>query len=370
MPTIRPSGISTYTTYILNCITTFLLLISTYFIGVLFLEKKEKMDENIGSKQKNINVNSSRSIEVIDIIEDDDETSLCENNIENVRMSSSSLIIFDLETSGLSYDYAEILQLSAVYKEKEFNKYIQPLMDIGYQATNVNKLSLINGVLCCDKNPVESTTLHDGLKDFLEWLKSIPAPRFLSGHNVKNFDCGFLIDSLCQFDLMTEFSQLVIGFIDTLPLCRELCPKTEVHNYQQNTLVNHYLKLSYEEHNALEDVIALQKLISFLKCSDGLLMKHMFSVHSAYENYRKKNLDKKNFPAYYLMIKKKGISTEMAKRFAKANITYKDLLYNYKNGGMDSLKEFLSTPKGTKGFGTKSGKVIEKIFNYFKENNC
>ncbi|KAL7641571.1 UNVERIFIED_CONTAM: hypothetical protein RMT77_007444 [Armadillidium vulgare] len=365
MPTIGASGISTYTTYIFNCLTTYLLLISTYFIGVLFLEK---MDENIENKQKNINGNSSGSIEDIDIIENDEETSLCENNIENVRMSSSSLIIFDLETSGFNY-YAEILQLSAVYKEKEFNKYIQPLMDIGYHATNVNKLSLIDGVLCCNKDPVESTTLHDGLKDFLEWLKSIPAPRFLLGHNV-NFDCGFLIHSLCQFDLMTEFSQLVTGFIDTLPLCRELCPKTVVHNYQQNTLVNHYLKLSYEEHNALEDVKALQKLISFLKCSDELLMKHMFSVQSAYEKYQKKNSEKKNFPAYYLMIKKKGISTEMAKRFAKANITYKDLLYNYKNGGMDSLKEFLSTPKGTKGFGTKNGKVIKKIFNYFKDNNC
>lgn len=326
------------------------------------------MNGNIEDKQENtIESSSSSSIEVTEI-SDESSPLVFENDIENVKINSSSIIIFDLETSGLSYDYAEILQISAVYKEKEFNKYIQPIMKIGYGATMVNKLSLIDGVLCYEKNPVESTTLFAGLKDFLAWLKSIPPPRFLMGHNIKNFDCGFLIMSLCQFDLMTEFSELVIGFIDTLPLSHELCPKTEVQNYKQNTLVNHYLKLSYQEHNALEDVKALQKLISFFQCSDQLLMKHIFSVQSSYENYQSKNSYKKYISAYHHMIKKKGISKDMAMRFAKANIIYKDLLYNYKNGGIDSLKEFLSTPKGTKGFGTNSSRVIEKIYKYFDEN--
>ena len=55
-------------------------------------------------------------------------------------------------------------------------------------------------------------------------------------------------------------SKLCVGFVDTLILFKEILPQRE--KYSQESLVSDLLGISYSAHDSLEDVRALQRLVS------------------------------------------------------------------------------------------------------------
>ena len=95
-------------------------------------------------------------------------------------------VIFDLETGGLART-SDILQISAVCGKDEFNKYICPVQPITKGASEVTKLSVINGVLCFEGNPVETVTVEESLVQFIDYIKTTRNV-VLVGHNIKRFD--------------------------------------------------------------------------------------------------------------------------------------------------------------------------------------
>ena len=183
-----------------------------------------------------------------------------------------SFVIFDLETGGLRYLEHDILQISAVCGDKEFDAYVEPTRPISREASNVNKLTHVNGQLHYKRNPVETIPIMDALQQFLEFLQEIPKP-VLVGHYSKKFDLPFLKFYLKENDMWETFLSVVVGYIDTWIVFRQEFPNRT--SYKQLDLVRSLLGEEYEAHSALEDVRALQKLSKLVK---EKLLKYRFGA--------------------------------------------------------------------------------------------
>ena len=102
--------------------------------------------------------------------------------------SNDRIVIFDIETTGLSRN-SDILQIAATDGEKTFNCYIAPRQPICAAASAVTGLTFSerNNQLYKNGETVDATTIHKGLLDFIEFLKSYRKP-ILVGHNIISFD--------------------------------------------------------------------------------------------------------------------------------------------------------------------------------------
>ena len=74
---------------------------------------------------------------------------------------SASRIFFDLETTGLGRD-ADIVQISAVCKDKVYNRYVLPNKNISSGASAATGITYdrLNGVLLHKGQPVPAVTQH------------------------------------------------------------------------------------------------------------------------------------------------------------------------------------------------------------------
>ena len=160
-----------------------------------------------------------------------------------------SFVVFDLETGGFRYLEHDILQISAVCGDKEFNVYVEPTRPISREESNVNKLTHINGQLHYHSNPVETIPIMDALQQFLEFLQEIPKP-VLVGHYSKKFDLPFLRFYIKENDLWETFLSAVVGYVDTWIVFRQEFPNRT--SYKQVDLVRGLLGEEYEAHSALE----------------------------------------------------------------------------------------------------------------------
>ena len=194
-------------------------------------------------------------------------------NIVGKRFADEvSFVVFDLETGGLRYLEHDILQIAAICGDKEFNAYVEPTRPISREASNVNKLTHVNGQLHYKRNPVETIPITDALQHFMEFLQEIPKP-VLVGHYSKKFDLPFLRFYLKENDMWETFLSVVVGYVDTWIVFRQEFPNRT--SYKQVDLVRGLLGEEYEAHSALEDVRALQKLSKLVK---EKLLKYRFGA--------------------------------------------------------------------------------------------
>lgn len=122
---------------------------------------------------------------------------------------------------------------------------------------------------------MDSKSAKEGLKSFVEWLKAKEMPVVLFDHNAKSFDCKRLIFSLQKCDLLNSFQSYVVGFVDTLILFKSVMQQRE--KYSQENLVSDLLGISYSAHDSLEDVRALQRLLSCKEENENAIIKSSFA---------------------------------------------------------------------------------------------
>lgn len=122
---------------------------------------------------------------------------------------------------------------------------------------------------------MDSKSAKEGLKSFVEWLKAKEMPVVLFAHNAKSFDCKRLIVSLQKCDLLNSFQSCVVGFVDTLILFKSVMQQRE--KYSQENLVSDLLGISYSAHDSLEDVRALQRLLSCKEVNEKAIIKSSFA---------------------------------------------------------------------------------------------
>ena len=77
-------------------------------------------------------------------------------------------VVFDLETGGVART-SDILQISAVHESTEFNTYVTPTQPISKGASDVTKLTLVNGQLYYSNKLVDTLSVKDALIGFMDY---------------------------------------------------------------------------------------------------------------------------------------------------------------------------------------------------------
>ena len=170
-----------------------------------------------------------------------------------------------------------MLQLAAICNNTEFNLYITPGRHIDKRATAVNGLTFENDTLRYHGQKVDVVPIEQALQEFGTYLSTIGQP-ILVGHNIQRFDCLVLMRKLMKYNLLEQYSDTVVGCLDTLRLARRLISHEEVENFKQATLVKTFLQgVEYQAHNALSDCRVLSLLYAqVLDTTEDILQRYLF----------------------------------------------------------------------------------------------
>lgn len=162
-------------------------------------------------------------------------------------------VVIDIETTGLSPNVNEIIQVSAVYYKSLsevdcFSTYVCPSSHI---PSSITKLTGISDAMVQSAPTFEE--IWPKYKDFIEQSPLV------TGYNI-SFDLQFLSKS-CGEDLRLKWK-----CFDTLSCARQAIPYLE--NYKLSTVCN-YINYSDRFHDSLNDCRACGEVIKYLcNCTD------------------------------------------------------------------------------------------------------
>ncbi len=149
-------------------------------------------------------------------------------------------VLFDIETTGLSPESDEVVELSALKVTNgevvdEFSVLVNPGMHIPFAASSINGIT--------DDMVKDALKMDQIIKDFVVFIGS----SVLMGHNIKRFDLKFLQRDAVRF----LGKRITNNSVDTLFIANRYLPDLESHSLE--TLACHY-GISYEgAHRALAD---------------------------------------------------------------------------------------------------------------------
>ncbi|XP_034235513.1 uncharacterized protein LOC117641872 [Thrips palmi] len=172
-------------------------------------------------------------------------------------------VLFNINTTGLS-NSAAILQLAAKFKKSVFNAYVLPNRPIDPGAYAVNKFVCQDGQLFVDGMQKVPKPFYDAVADFLNFLSRLNGQVILVGHGAHNFHSYHLLKAVNAVGLLDNFRQICLGFVDTLPLFRELCP--DAAGYRLEDLIDIFqvyvpnLNNSVNKCKALESVLVASQV--------------------------------------------------------------------------------------------------------------
>lgn len=160
----------------------------------------------------------------------------------------------------------DIIQVSAICGNSVFNAYTVPSQALDRGATDVTGFTVHYGNLFRHGVQMPTIPLPDVLTSFIGYLRTFRRPVLLAAHNARCFDALVLTRVLRQFlPQQQQFQQVVCGFLDTLQLSKNVYPY--LTRYSQEHLVSHFLRKTYNAHNAEEDARMLQELFCIWKPS-------------------------------------------------------------------------------------------------------
>lgn len=149
-------------------------------------------------------------------------------------------VVFDLETTGISTTYDQVIELSAVKVENgrpktEFSTLVNPGRRIPPAASRVNGIT--------DEMVRNAPAFPAVLKTFLEFAGDLP----LVGHNIHSFDMKFIYRDAQQI-----FGKIPGNdYVDTLSMARRCLPG--LASYKLVDLAAYYGILAEGAHRALND---------------------------------------------------------------------------------------------------------------------
>ena len=161
-------------------------------------------------------------------------------------------VLFDLETTGVSWEKDEVVEISALKVKDgevvdEFSTLVNPGMPIPYYASEVNGIT--------DDMVADSPFFDKVLGEFLEFS----GDAVLVGHNIHCFDMKFMQKSTQRY-----FGNLIGNdYIDTLQIARLYLPEMEHHTLTD--LAAYYGIDADGAHRALNDCRMNQKVFECLK---------------------------------------------------------------------------------------------------------
>lgn len=148
--------------------------------------------------------------------------------------------IFDLETTGISVNTDDVIEISAVKVidgkvDSEYTSLVNPMRPIPYFASSVNNIY--------DDMVADAPVFSEALVDFMEFVGDF----ILVGHNIHSFDMKFLYRDAEKYWGKTIGND----YIDTLKMAKICLPQLRSHKL--TTLAEYYGIATDGAHRALND---------------------------------------------------------------------------------------------------------------------
>ncbi len=174
-------------------------------------------------------------------------------------------VVFDIETTGFSGKYAEIIEIGAVKISKNsvvdrFSEFIKPTKDIPYHITELTAIS--NDMVS------EARSVEEVLPDFIEFCKG----SVLVAHNA-TFDVGFIRKKAEDLGILADFC-----YVDTLALSRRLL--TSIKRHKLDKVAKHLGIDFVGHHRAVNDAEVTAKIfLRFLDMLDRMGIKNVSELN-------------------------------------------------------------------------------------------
>ena len=242
-----------------------------------------------------------------------------------------------------------------------------------------------------ENQPVETVSFGEALQEFLAFLVTVVSSHqkesytVLLGHNSSTFDTPILLRK-SDANFHRRLKDLNVYFADSHILVKDLLkgklPSGQLCKSNQSPLYSHLFNENFEAHDALEDVVALHKIIfksplqlskeKIVNCSAAI------SISQAIDNLsyldrrheRLQTFDGKLFSP----TKSNGIiSQSMAQKIAGSGLSYSDLRDLYMKFGSKGLLAVLSMPSSSSQCiskqprVTRAKRILAAILNHFRE---
>ena len=172
----------------------------------------------------------------------------------SATLSTTNLVIFDFETTGLDYENDRIIEIGGLKivngkMEDEFSTLIKPDIELPVEAS---KITGITPEMLADQPSIE-----EKLPEFLQFIEGC----ILVAHNA-DFDMSFLRNSARRLGYRLEWPSFC-----TLRLARLLLPDLESKNL--DTLAAHY-NLQFEaRHRSIGDCKVTSAVLQSLLSNEG-----------------------------------------------------------------------------------------------------
>ncbi len=221
----------------------------------------------------------------------DEETKITESN-SDISLSEAEYVIFDIETTGFSVNYDQIIEIGAVkikgqtISAEKFQKFIKldrPLPSVITELTGITDEMLIG-----------ADSLDTVIKEFKDWI----GDAILVAHNA-DFDISHIKEAYSNLGL----GKISNSVIDTLKLSRVLY--SEKLKYFNLKSICKYFKIPLENHHrAVNDAMATAEAFLYM-------LKDLYTVHNL-NNYNEinsliiKDVHSKtlNFPSHVTLLAK------------------------------------------------------------------
>lgn len=174
----------------------------------------------------------------------------------NIDSYIENYVLFDLETTGISWRSDDVIEISALRVRNGqvtecFSSLVDPGRPIPWAASRVNNIT--------DDMVAGEPTMEEILPQFLEFV----GEDVLAGHNIARFDLNFLYrDSMVRFGLLPGND-----YVDTLLFARQSLPG--LPSYALTALAEHYGLTTQGAHRALNDCRVNQQVLSGWQESPG-----------------------------------------------------------------------------------------------------
>lgn len=257
-------------------------------------------------------------------------------------LNNPTFVIIDLETTDLIRRniIPHIVQIAAKEHRTQtsFNCYIPPQLPMSNEAEKVTGIVWDGQKLFYKGAELNFVNIKVAISDFFMWLNQF-SNAVLVAHNGKNFDFRVLSTAVYNCNMYDNFTQIVMGFVDSLAVFRSGFPKIE--KYNQPFLAQHFCKKEYNAHNAVDDVNMLDKILIAANVTSELLLKQCYhsNSHLLQENFIKAKA--KNLPSFHPLIASGVMKMTTAENIAGSGLNCAHLKLIYVRKGEDGLIDVL-----------------------------
>ena len=149
------------------------------------------------------------------------------------------------------------------------------------------------------------------------------------------------------------------GFVNTLSLFKNVLPERKT--YSQKSLVTDLLGVYYGAHDSLEDVRALQKLVSHVNVSSKEISESSLTVDYAVESTKYCVNRATNMHTLQPLLVAKVVTKGMAEKIAGSNLQLCHMNLAFQRGGLEGIASILSETINEKARVTRSKRIAQQL---------